>query len=128
MGLLTITTDQVQDLQTTIKEDLEAGTWTNYGSTPKIHTQEQKKSSKNTWIEVLDTTGEIIQAMNNAIIFFDDRCEININAQNRTDLNKLYADFLNITTSARNYKLEDTRDLPLRSKYNKNITISLKDK
>ena len=126
---MTLTTGQVEDLQTTVKTDLEAGTWTNYASTPKIHVEAQKKNSKNTWVEVLNTSGDVIQAANGAIILFDDQCEININTQNRTDLNKLYADFINIlNTTGKGYTYHRTRDRPKRSKYNKNFIVKLKGK
>ena len=45
----------------------------------------------------------------------------------REALDKLYADVLNILTSSRGYALLKTQDKPLRSKYNKTITIQLKD-
>lgn len=130
MGVLkmTLTTGQVQDLQTTIKNDLEAGTWTNYASTPKVHIEKQKKTSKNTWIEILNTTGNFMQAVNGAIILFEDQCELQIHAQNRTDINKLYVDVLNIlVATSRSYMFSRSSDIPRRSKYTKSFMIKLKD-
>jgi len=125
---MTITTNQVQDLQTTVYTDLAAGTWTNYASTPKIHKEEQKKNSKNTWLEILTTRGNFVQAVNGAIIMFDDQCELQIHAQNRTDLNALYADTLNIlVATSRGYTFARMSDVPKRSKYTKSFVIKLKD-
>ena len=125
---MTLTAAQVQDIQTTVVTDLQAGTFTLYGQTPAIHKEAQKKSSKNTWIEVLNTRGDIVQAVNGAIILFEDSCELNIHSPSRTNVDKIYADVLNIlVASERNYTLKRTRDKPLRSKYGKQIIIELKD-
>lgn len=125
---MTITTDQVQDLQTTVETDLLAGTWTNYTETPKIIKEDEKKGSKDDWIELIGTRGDITQAINGAIIYFTDTCLIRINAVNRTDLNKLYTDLLNILIATnRNYTLSKPRDLPKKKHYVKELTIELKD-
>ena len=123
---MTLTAAQVQDIQTTIVNDLEAGTFTLYGSTPKIHKESQKKSSKNTWIEVLGSKGNIIQAMNGAIVHFTDRLELQIHSPNREDMDKIYADVLNILVdSTRSYVFSGEWDRPKRSKYARGFTIQL---
>lgn len=128
---MTLTEAQVQDLQTTVKADLVAGTWALHDkapAVPTIHTTAQKKNSKKTWIELLGSKGNIIQAMNGAIIMFNDRLELGIHAQNRSNLDKLYADTLNILVASSNaYVFARTQDKPKRSKYEKRFVIILKD-
>jgi len=126
---MSLTAAQVQDLQTTIVDDLEAGTFSLYGSTPQIHKQAQKKSSRNTWIEVLNTKGNIIQAMNGAIIYFTDKLELQVHSPNREDVDKIYADALNIlVANPHAYTFSGTWDRPKRSKYGRGFIIKLIDK
>jgi hypothetical protein len=125
---MTLTATQVQDIQTTIVNDLEAGTFTLYGSTPQIHKEAQKKSSKNTWIEVLATKGDIIQAMNGAIIYFSNRLELQVHSPNREDVDKIYADVLNILVdSSHSYTFSGSWDRPRRSRYARGFIIKLVD-
>ncbi len=124
---MTITTEQVQDIQTTVIEVLKAGTYTNYNTTPTIYGENEKKSAKNVWIEVLNSNGNIIYAANSAPIYFEDTCELWIVSKNRSDINKLYADILNIFTIYKKITITKIRDIPLRSKYRKQLNLRLLD-
>lgn len=125
---MTVTAGQVQDIQTTIESELTSGTWSLYGATPEIKKDVEKLSSKNTWIGMRNTAGKIVYAFNNAPIYFDDRCELVIHSPNRTDLNKIYADVINIfSASSKNITIESTRDESKKNHYVKRITIKLLD-
>jgi len=125
---MTVTAAQVQDIQTTVEDELVAGSFALYGSTPQIHKDVNMKTSKNAWINLKNTTGDIIYAVNNSPIRFDDMCELWIYAPNRTDVNKLYADVINIfSASSKNIIIVRPRDGSLRSKYVKIMNIELKD-
>jgi len=126
--LMTITTSEVQDIQTTIRTDLEAGTWTNYGSQPKVYDEKRTKFGNNVYISIYNTSGNVVQAINGAVIMFEDQCVVEINSPNRTDLNKIYTDVLNIlNATTRGYVYRRTQDVPKKTRYRKLITIQLKD-
>jgi len=125
---MTITAAQVQDVQTTIKDELEAGSFALYGSTPPVYLDVDTKMAVNVWINLTNTQGEIIYAVNNAPLLFDDTCELWIYAPNRTDLNKIYADVVNIfSASSKNIIIERPRDLSVRGKYIKTMRVKLLD-
>ncbi|MDH3324005.1 MAG: hypothetical protein OEL89_00040 [Candidatus Peregrinibacteria bacterium] len=125
---MTLIPSQVQDIQTTVVSILSAGTWSLYGSQPKTYIESQKKHVKDAWIEILGTSGTIQYTINGTVILFDDTCTLRIYSPNRSNLNKIYADVLNIF-SASNYSIliKRTKDVPLRNKYRKELTIQLKD-
>jgi len=125
---MTLTTSEAQDLQTTIQSDLQAGTWTNFVSTPTVYKDTDEIEAHDEWIQLSQTAGNIVQAINGAVILFEDKCELEIRSANRTDLNKLYVDTINIlNATSRGYSYLKTRDISRRDKYIKQITIQLKD-
>jgi len=125
---MTVSAAQVQDIQTTILSELSSGTWSLYGSQPTSYGENRIKFSKNVWIELYDSNSDIIYAMNNAPIYFDDTCELKIQTPNRTNLDKIYADVINIfTASSKNIIIQNPKDVPLRGKYTKTMTVKLLD-
>ena len=125
---MSVTEAQVQDMQTTVLAELKAGSFALYKSTPQIHIDVKMKTSKNAWINLTNTTGKIIYAVNNAPILFDDTCGLTIYAPNRGDVDKMYADVINIfSASSKNIIITKTRDGSLRRKYVKIIKIKLLD-
>lgn len=123
-----VTEAQVQDIQTTIKAELIAGTFILYKETPQIHIDSEKKTSKNAWINLTNSLGDIIYAVNNSPILFDDSCDLWIHSPNRSDIDKIYADIINIfSESSKNIIIRKPKDIPLRSKYVKKMQVKLLD-
>jgi hypothetical protein len=125
---MSVTEAQVQDMQTTVLAELKTGTFTIYGETPQIHLDTDKKSSKNAWLSLTNTTGKIIYTVNNSPLLFDDTCGLTIHMLNRSDADKVYADVINIfSESSKNITITRTRDGSLRGKYVKILKIKLLD-
>lgn len=125
---MSVTVAQVQDLQTTVKDLIDAYSFPLYGEVPQAYKENSYKFARNIWIELKETTGNVVQAANGAVIMFEDTCKLEIRTPNRTDLNKIYADILNmLVSSQKGYYIKKTRDIPLKDKYRKILTIELKD-
>lgn len=115
------------DAYTDIKADLEAGTFTNYGSN-NIPIYIEKKSvfkgfSKNAYINLKGASREPVQTVNGTVLYTKRSCIIEIIGTSTTAKNNIYDDIVNIlTATSRGYTLTRGRDSP-QNKKNDTLTI-----
>lgn len=102
------------DACSTVKSDLEAGTWTNYGSTPPIIiTDQHPKKPKNKYIELFNSTREPIQTVSGSLLYTKRSCQIRIVMNTTTNRDNVYDDIFNIlTATCRGYTITRGKDIP----------------
>lgn len=124
MGLLTVTTSTVEYFATALKDEIEAYSFPLFGSVPQTYKPTEKNNIKNVGIVMNQPEHDIVVTMNNQVICFNERINIEIWAKNETDLGKIYADILNmLKDSTLDMYPKNMRDHSKKAHYIKNIEI-----
>lgn len=124
MGLLTITASRVEYFATALKDDIEAYSFPLYGSVPKTYKPNETNRIKNVGIVIGQPDHDIACTMNNQPIYFNERIVVELWAKSESDLEKIYADFLNmLAASTLNVVPRGVRDKSRKGHYIKAIEI-----
>ncbi len=96
-----------------LKTDLEAGTWTNYGSTPNIYIEDKDEhSGGNTYIKLSEGRRDPIQAFSGSVIYYERSLVLEIVAPNAIDRDNIYLDIIAIgNVTNRGYVFDRSDDL-----------------
>jgi hypothetical protein len=103
----------LHDLPTDLKTDLEAGTWSNTGSTPRIYIQNKDEFlGGEDYIRLFDGRRRLEQTVSGSFIMPRRSCKLYAIAPNETMLNNMEKDIKNIliAVSGRSYTIRDVID------------------
>lgn len=76
----------------TVKTELEAGTWTNYGSTPKIFTEDDEVGPLENYIRLGDDSEEIERSSDGVRIHAIETCSLKLFASDTDNRDNMVSD------------------------------------
>lgn len=110
----------------TTKTVLDAGTWTNFGSTPKIFTEAQEIGALEDYIYVGEDTEDIHRSSDDTRIYANETCSLKLFSPNTTNRDNIIADIEAIfKASSEGIKLKSGNPSAVRDKYIREFIVEL---